>query len=51
MHFRKATEDFIDTGYFILHIYYDPNGDFGKGEIKICRINPMKLYPGPMEHF
>ncbi len=47
MHFRKSTEDFIDTGYFILHTYYDPNGDFGKGEIKICRINPMKFYPDP----
>ena len=48
MHFRKATEDFTDTGYFILHTYYDPNGDFGKGEIRICRINPLKLYPDPM---
>ena len=25
MHFRRATEDFVDTGYFILHTYYDPN--------------------------
>lgn len=47
MHFRKATEDFTDTGYFILHTYYDPNGDFGKGEIRICRINPLKFYPDP----
>ena len=47
MHFRRATEDFVDTGYFILHTYYDPNGDYGKGEIKICRINPLKFYPDP----
>lgn len=47
MHFRKATEDFTDTGYFILHAYYDPDGDYGKGEIKICRINPLKFYPDP----
>lgn len=47
MHFRKAAEDFVDTGYFILHAYYDPDGDYGKGEIKICRINPLKFYPDP----
>jgi len=47
MHFRKATEDFTDTGYFILHTYYDPDGDYGKGEIQICRINPLKFYPDP----
>jgi len=47
MHFRKAVEDFEDIGVFILHAYYDPNADMGKGEIKIIRIDPQKWFCDP----
>lgn len=47
MHFRKAVEDFEDTGLFVLHTYYDPEGDMGKGEIRICRIPTDDIYLDP----
>lgn len=45
--FIKSTENFEDTGIFILHPYYDPYEDDGRGEIKICAINPLDWYPDP----
>jgi len=47
MHFRAAVEDFIDTGLFAEMVYVDPNGDMGKGEIRICRLDPQKVYIDP----
>lgn len=42
MHFRKYVEDFEDIGLGVFHVYYDPNDDMGKGEIRIVRIDPQK---------
>ena len=45
--FIKATENLEDTGVFILHSYYDPYEDDGRGEVKICSIDPRDWYPDP----
>lgn len=47
MHFRKAVENFEDGGMFSMYIYYDPNADMGKGDIKYCAISPDKLRIDP----
>ena len=47
MHFRKAVENFEDGGMFVMYVYYDPNADMGKGDIKYCAISPDKLRIDP----
>lgn len=47
MHYRKAVENFEDGGMFVLHVYYDPNADMGKGDIKYMAISPDKLRIDP----
>ena len=47
MHFRKAIEDFEDTGLFVLHAFFDPYADMGNGEIKLKRIIPGKWICDP----
>ena len=47
MHFRKACEEFLDTGLFVLHAYYDANADMGNGEIKVIRINIQDITIDP----
>ena len=43
----QATEDFIDTGMWVMMAYVDYNADFGKGEIILEDINPDDLYIDP----
>jgi hypothetical protein len=47
MHGRMAAEDFEDTGFYMLMAYVDYNGDMGKGDIKICRINGQNVFLDP----
>ena len=47
MHFRKAVEDFEDNGIFILHTYFDPYDDMGRGEIKVIRVSPQLIRLDP----
>lgn len=47
MHFRKAVENFEDGGMFILAVYYDPNADQGKGDIRYEAISPAKVRIDP----
>lgn len=47
MHVRKAVESFEDTGMFAMMSYVDPYGDMGKGEIKICWVDPERIYIDP----
>lgn len=47
MHLRKAVENFIDGGMFALMVYYDPNADNGKGDIRYTSISPDKLRIDP----
>ncbi|MHB8362842.1 MAG: portal protein, partial [Patescibacteria group bacterium] len=47
MHYTKSCGDLLDTGLFVMHTYYDPNGDMGKGELKIVRVNPQDITLDP----
>ena len=47
MHYRKACEDFLDTGLFVMFAFYDPDGDMGKGEIRVSRINVQDITLDP----
>jgi hypothetical protein len=47
MHNRASTEAFEDTGLYALMAYIDPFADLGKGEIRICHVNPAKIYFDP----
>lgn len=45
--FKKTIRDYYTKGRGHLLAYYDPNDDFGKGEIKIAYVDPLDVYPDP----
>lgn len=45
--FIKNVENFSDYGMAVLSPYYDPNADWGNGEIKIRVISPLQIYIDP----
>jgi hypothetical protein len=44
---KQAVDDYYVKGMGTLFVSYDPNEDFGKGEIKISAINPHDIYIDP----
>lgn len=44
---EQVTTDFEDIGLGFWMAYIDPYADSGKGEIKICDIDPMEVYVDP----
>lgn len=45
--FKKSIRDYYTKGRGHLLGYYDPNDDFGKGEIKLAYVDPLDIYPDP----
>ena len=45
--FKKTVRDYYAKGRGHMIAYYDPNGDFGKGEIKVSFVDPLDVYPDP----
>ena len=45
--FKKSVRDYYTKGRGHLLGYFDPNEDFGKGEIKLAYVDPLDLYPDP----
>ena len=44
---KKAVRDYYTKGRGHLMAYYDPNEDFGKGEIRLAYVDPLDIYPDP----
>jgi hypothetical protein len=47
MRLRKSVEDIEDTGLFCMMAYFDPEKDWGKGDICVTDINPKNIYIDP----
>jgi hypothetical protein len=45
---EKSATDYEVDGVGILMAYLDPYADWGKGEIKICDLNPLDVYADPL---
>lgn len=45
--FKKSIRDYYTKGRGHLLAYFDPNDDFGKGEIKLAYVDPLDIYPDP----
>ena len=46
-HLERAATDFEVDGVGIMMAYLDPYADWGKGEIKLCNLNPLDIYVDP----
>ena len=44
---KQVVDDYFVKGMGALYAYYDPNADYGKGEIMLKSINPHDLYLDP----
>ena len=44
---KQAVDDYYVKGMGAMYAYYDPNADYGKGEIILQSINPHDLYIDP----
>ena len=44
---KQVVDDYYVKGMGAMYAYYDPNKDFGKGEICIDSVNPHDLYIDP----
>jgi len=47
MRLRKSVEDLEDTGLFCMMAYFDPEKDWGKGDISVTDVNPKNIYIDP----
>ncbi len=47
MHLKQAIKDYSVKGLGALGVYFDPNADAGKGEVKIASISPYDLWIDP----
>jgi len=46
-HVKRFVKDFVSVGVGGLMNYYDAYADNGKGELKICAVDPLELYIDP----
>lgn len=46
-HLKRAVRDYYVKGRGVLLARVDPNGDYGRGEIKIESADPFQVYPDP----
>lgn len=46
-HMSRGATDFEVDGMGALMAYLDPYADWGKGEIKLCSVNPLDIYIDP----
>jgi len=44
---KTAIDDYYVKGMGCMMVYYDPNDDFGKGEIRLKAIDPLNVYIDP----
>ena len=44
---KTIIDDYYVKGMGCMMVYYDPNDDFGKGEIKLKAIDPLNVYIDP----
>ena len=44
---KQIVDDYYVKGMGVMYAYYDPNTDFGKGEVLLKSINPHDLYIDP----
>ena len=44
---KQIVDDYYVKGMGVIYAYYDPNADFGKGEIMLNSVNPHDLYIDP----
>ena len=44
---KQVVDDYYVKGMGAMYAYYDPNADYGKGEIMLQSINPHDLYIDP----
>ena len=44
---KQVVDDYYVKGMGALYAYYDPNADYGKGEIMLKSVNPHDLYLDP----
>ena len=44
---KQVVDDYYVKGMGALYAYYDPNADYGKGEIMLKSVNPHDLYIDP----
>jgi len=44
---KKVVDDYYVKGMGAMMVYFDPNDDYGKGEIKLQSLDPLNLYIDP----
>ena len=44
---KQTVDDYYVKGMGVMYTYYDPNTDYGKGEVMLESINPHDLYIDP----
>jgi len=44
---KQVIDDYYVKGMGVMYAYYDPNADYGKGEIILKSVNPHDLYIDP----
>ena len=44
---KQVVDDYYVKGMGAMYAYYDPNADYGKGEIMLKSVNPHDLYLDP----
>jgi len=44
---KQAVDDYYVRGMGILYAYFDPNADFGNGEVKFSALDPFDVYIDP----
>ena len=44
---KRVIDDYYVKGMGCMMVYYDPNDDFGKGEIRLQAVDPINVYIDP----
>jgi len=44
---KRAVRDYYIMGRGVIKAYWDPEADYGRGEIIIRAVNPLAVYPSP----
>lgn len=44
---KRAVRDYYIMGRGVIKAYWDPEADYGRGEIIIRALNPLSVYPSP----
>ncbi len=47
MNLKQAIDDYAVKGKGYMYVYYDPNEDLGKGEVKLTWLDAMSVYTDP----